>query len=122
MRQVTIELPDAITINGAKDAPESLRTVKTEKWDADFLLTAIRHGVSQRLGDVWSVSKKDVEKLTAAHTSVEAGEWTTRTPGDSLETAKKASGKLDAQKTAELIKILQAKLDAGEGLDALSAE
>lgn len=78
MRQITIELPDVLTINGASDAPESLRNVNTAKWDADFCLTALTHGISQKLGDTWSVSKKDEEKLKKVHQSLVDGDWTTK--------------------------------------------
>lgn len=78
MRTITIELPDSIEINGAKDAPENLRTVNTAKWDADFCLTALKHGVSQKIGDTWSVSKKDITKTTATHKSMEEGDWNQR--------------------------------------------
>ena len=78
MRTITIELPDVVVINGAGDAPDKIRTVNTAKWDADFCLTAMVHGISQKIGDTWSVSKKDLVKTTTVHDSLEAGDWTTK--------------------------------------------
>lgn len=80
-REITIVLPDHVTINGAVDAPDHLRVLNTAKWDQDFIITALTHGVSQKLGDVWSVSKKDEEKLSNAHKALEAGDWNQRTVG-----------------------------------------
>lgn len=79
MRKIEIELPDVVTINGASDAPESLRAVNTSAWNADFCLTALTHGISQKLGDTWSVGKKDEEKLKKVHEALTAGEWNTKT-------------------------------------------
>lgn len=78
MREVIVELPDVITINGAVDAPDNLRNLNTANWDADFCLAAMTHGVSQKIGDAWSVSKKDVGKTTKVHQSLVAGDWTTK--------------------------------------------
>lgn len=78
MGQVTIELPDAIEVKGMSDAPAEMRVVKTKNWDADFILTAVRHGVSQALGDTWSVSKKDKEKLQKKWQSLCDGDWASR--------------------------------------------
>lgn len=80
-REITIVLPDHVMINGAVDAPDHLRVLNTAKWDQDFIITALTHGVSQKLGDVWSVSKKDEEKLSNAHKALEAGDWNQRTVG-----------------------------------------
>lgn len=114
MRTITIEIPEKITINGAKDAPEALRTFSTEKWGPEFALTALLHGVSQKLGDTWSVSKKDEVKTRETHAMIEAGDWTSRVPADPMTKAKKAMGGLtDAQKLA-LIAELQAAMDKGE--------
>lgn len=77
-RQITIELPDVISINGATDAPEELRAVNTSAWNAEFCLTALTHGISQKLGDTWSVGKKNGEKLKKVHESLTNGEWTTK--------------------------------------------
>lgn len=79
-RQITIELPDTITINGAKDAPESLRTIKTDKWEQDFILAALAHAMSQKIGDPWSNKKnpKRGDAIKAVHTAMENGEWAIR--------------------------------------------
>ena len=77
-KQVTITLPDSIEINAAKDAPARLRTVLTSSWTEEFVLDLLEFGLSERLGNVWSVGKKNVEKMTAAHEAVEKGEWQTR--------------------------------------------
>ena len=77
-KQVTITLPDSIEINAAKDAPARLRTVLTSSWTEEFILDLMEFGLSERLGNVWSVGKKNVEKMTAAHEAVEKGEWQTR--------------------------------------------
>lgn len=77
-REVIIELPDTMTVNGMNDAPESLRVINTANWDADFCLTAMFHGVSQKQGDAWSVSKKNVEKTQKVHDSLVAGDWSTK--------------------------------------------
>ncbi len=75
-REIVIVLPDEITIAGCKDAPDHLRTISTAKWDGEFCLTALTHGVSQKIGDSWSVGKKDVEKTAKVHESMVAGDWT----------------------------------------------
>jgi len=77
-KQVTITLPDSIEINAAKDAPARLRTVLTSSWTEEFILDLMEFGLSERLGNVWSVGKKNIEKMTAAHEAVERGEWQTR--------------------------------------------
>jgi hypothetical protein len=77
-RQVTIELPDTMTVNGMNDAPDSLRVINTANWNADFCLTAMFHGVSQKQGDAWSVTKKDVEKTQKVHDTLVAGDWSTK--------------------------------------------
>lgn len=77
-RQIVIELPEVIFINGASDAPDNLRTLNTANFDPDFCLTALIHGISQKIGDTWSVSKKDVEKTTKVHTALTAGDWSTK--------------------------------------------
>ena len=78
-RQITIELPDQIEINSAKDAPARLRTVLTTNWTPEFVLDLVEFGLGERLGNVWSVGKKSIEKMTAAHAQMEKGEWQTRT-------------------------------------------
>lgn len=77
-REIVITLPDVVTINGASDAPEKLRTLNTSAWNAEFCLTALIHGISQKLGDTWSVGKKDEEKLKKVHESLVNGDWTTK--------------------------------------------
>jgi len=77
-RQISITLPDSFEVKGMQDAPERLRQVATEKWNEDFCLEALRHGVSQPLGDVWSVSKKDIGKLEKKWQAFQDGDWTTR--------------------------------------------
>jgi len=77
-KQITIELPDRIEINSAKDAPARLRTVLTCEWSAEFVLDLVEFGLGERLGNVWSVGKKSIEKMTAAHAQMERGEWQTR--------------------------------------------
>ena len=77
-RQIVIELPDRVEINSAKDAPARLRTILTCNWSPEFVLDLMEFGLSERLGNVWSVGKKSVEKLTQAHEATEKGEWQTR--------------------------------------------
>lgn len=107
MRTIQIELPDSIEINGAGKAPESLRTVKTENWTPEFCLTALVHGISQKIGDTWSVTKGDVGKTKAVHANMEAGDWSRRT-----------SSGITEQKLLERV----AKLDVQKLLAALSSE
>ena len=99
-REITIMLPETVTINGAKDAPEEYRTVKTGKWNEEFILTAIVHGVSQVLGDTWSVGKKDKEKLAAKHATLEAGDWNQRNTGAGEA---KLNAKIQALTTEQLL-------------------
>lgn len=77
-KQITITLPDMIEINSAKDAPARLRTVLTTNWTPEFVLDLVEFGLGERLGNVWSVGKKNIEKMTAAHETMERGEWQTR--------------------------------------------
>lgn len=106
-REIVIVLPDAIEINGCKDAPEHLRSISTTKWDEDFCLTALTHGVSQKIGDSWSVGKKDVEKTSKVHESMVAGDWTQRRATG--ESAAKFAAKFD-----EAIKSLNVQALAGK--------
>lgn len=80
MREITITLPDTITINGAKNAPETLRTVKTDKWEQDFIIAALAHAMSQKIGDPWSNKKnpKRGDAIKAVHAAMENGEWAVR--------------------------------------------
>lgn len=79
-REVIVTLPDEITINGAKDAPESLRSVKTDKWESDFIVEALTHSMSQKIGDKWSNKNnpKRGDAVRAIHASLENGEWVIR--------------------------------------------
>lgn len=115
MRNITIELPETVEISGAKDAPEKYRVLSTANWDAEFVLTAMEHGVGQKLQDVWSVGKKDVEKMKSAHESLEKGDWNTKNRGVSTakfdEAIKKLNvaslvGKLTREQLFELAKAI----------------
>ena len=79
-RQITITLPDSITINGAKDAPESLRTVNTANWENNFIIAALTHSMSQKIGDPWSNKRnpKRGDAVRAVHAALENGEWAVR--------------------------------------------
>lgn len=79
-REIIVTLPDTITINGAKDAPESLRTIKTDKWENDFIIAALGHSMSQKIGDPWSNKKnpKRGDTVKAVHTAMENGDWAIR--------------------------------------------
>lgn len=79
-REIIVTLPDTITINGAKDAPESLRTISTTKWEQDFIIAALAHAMSQKIGDPWSNKKnpKRGDAIKAVHTAMENGEWAVR--------------------------------------------
>lgn len=79
-REVIVTLPDTITINGAKDAPESLRTISTAKWEQDFIIAALSHAMSQKIGDPWSNKKnpKRGDAVKAVHAAMENGEWAVR--------------------------------------------
>ena len=79
-REIIVTLPDTITINGAKDAPESLRTISTTKWEQDFIIAALGHAMSQKIGDPWSNKKnpKRGDAIKAVHTAMESGEWAVR--------------------------------------------
>lgn len=107
MREVIVTLPDVITINGANKAPDTLREVSTANWNPEFCLTALIHGISQKIGDTWSVTKGDVEKTTAVHANMVAGDWSRR-----------AAGGISDAKMAEKI----AKIDIAKLLSMLSPE
>ena len=107
MKQITITLPDSFEAKGMQDAPERLRVVSTDKWDEDFILEALRHGVSQPLGDVWSVGKKDVAKLEKKWQAFQEGDWTSRERTG--QSAAKFQAKFDEQ-----IKKLNAEALAGK--------
>lgn len=110
MRSITIELPDVVEINGAKTAPEQYRTVKTDKWENDFIIAALEHAMSQKIGDPWSNSKnpKREERVKAVHESLEAGDWAQRR--NTGETAKKFEAKFDAAIAALNVEALAGKL------------
>ena len=108
MREITITLPDTIEINGCKDAPETLRVISTAKWDEDFILTALTHGVSQKIGDSWSVGKKDAEKTRKVHEAMVAGDWTQRRATG--ESTAKFQAKFDAAIAALNVEALAGKL------------
>lgn len=78
MKTITITLPDSFQVPGMVDAPENLRSIPTEKWDEEFLLSAIEHGVKQSLQDTWSVGKKSVEKLQKRYDAFCEGDWNQR--------------------------------------------
>lgn len=101
-REIVITLPETITINGAQDAPKHLRKLNTAKWEPEFILTALIHGVSQKLGDTWSVSKKDEEKLKGTHTALEAGDWNQRVTGSKTAKLTKLIGELKPEDMQKL--------------------
>ena len=107
MKTVTLELPDFIEVKGMSDAPQELRRVPTDKWDADFCLTALRNGISQGLGDKWSTSKKDEGKLRKKWEAFCEGDWDTRERTG--ESAQKFQAKFD-----EAIKSLNTQALAGK--------
>lgn len=104
MREITITLPDTMSAKGMNDAPEKLRIWNTANWNEEFILTALNHGVSQRQGDTWSVSKKDVEKTTKVHEAIENGQWSVR------ERTGASAAKFDAAIAALNVQQLAAKL------------
>lgn len=81
MKTITIELPNCFEISGMKDAPEYLKTVKTDNFTAEFCLNAIEAGLSKRVNNAWSTSKKDLETTKTVHSLVESGEWNRRERG-----------------------------------------
>lgn len=107
-REIVIVLPEHIEINGSKDAPENLRVISTANWDGDFCLTALTHGVSQKIGDSWSVGKKDVEKTSKIHEAMVAGDWTQRK--QTGESSAKFEAKFDAAIAAMNVEALAGKL------------
>jgi len=103
MRTVTVELPDVIEINGAKEAPELIRSVKTDKFESDFIVECIAHALSQKIGDPLS-NKKNLERVanaTRVHENLEKGIWASKTRGNGSVTEAKlleAVGKIDIAK------------------------
>ena len=118
MKTITVTLPDSFEVKGMSDAPERLRVITTDNWNENFILEALRHGVSQPLGDVWSVSKKDIGKLEKKWRSFMDGDWTSRERTG--ETAKKFQAKFDDAIKALNIEALANKLTP-EQLSALAA-
>lgn len=117
-RKIEIELPDVVTVNGMGDAPDHLRSINTMNWDSEFCLTAIIHGVSQKQGDTWSVSKKDIQKTQKIHDALVSGDWSTkaRTSQSALRfdaaIAKLNADQLIAKLPAELLSALAVKINA----------
>lgn len=119
-RKIEIELPDSITINGAKDVPESLRTINTANWENNFIITALTHSMSQKIGDPWSNKKnpKRGDAVRAVHAALEKGEWAVRErTGESAAKFDEAIKKLNvvalAQKlTPEQLSALAALINA----------
>ena len=118
MKTITITLPDEFQVPGMLDAPENLRVIPTDKWDEEFCLAAIKHGVKQSLQDTWSVGKKDVAKLQKRYDAFVEGDWNQR------ERTGESSAKF-AAKFDEAIKNLNVEALAGkltrEQLFALAA-
>jgi len=118
MKTITITLPDEFQVPGMLDAPENLRVIPTDKWDEEFCLAAIKHGVKQSLQDTWSVGKKDVAKLQKRYDAFVEGDWNQR------ERTGESSAKF-AAKFDETIKNLNVEALAGkltrEQLFALAA-
>lgn len=108
MRTITVELPESYEITSAKDAPEVYRTVKTANWTAETVLNAVEFGLSESMGNTWSVGKKDVETMKARHEALERGEWA----------RKGGKGGISDAKMAEKI----AKIDIAKLLSMLSPE
>ena len=114
-RKIEIELPDVFEISAAKDAPEKWRSVKTDKWTPETVIDALEFAVSERLGNVWSVGKKDHNKMESGHKSLEKGDWNSKNRGVSSakfdEAIKKLNiaslvGKLTREQLAELAAVI----------------
>jgi|OpeIllAssembly_1097287.scaffolds.fasta_scaffold847687_2 hypothetical protein len=102
MREVIVMLPDVIEINGAKEAPTSIRTVKTDKFESDFIVECISHALSQKIGDPLS-NKKNLDRVanaTRVHENLEKGVWASKTRSGNVTEAKllEAVGKIDIAK------------------------
>ena len=80
MREIIVSLPDVIMISGAKDAPEQYRAITTEKWENDFIIAALTHSMSQKIGDPWGNKKnlKRMETVAAVHAALCEGRWSVR--------------------------------------------
>jgi hypothetical protein len=119
MRTVTIELPEAYEITSAKDAPSEYRTVKTASWTAEIILNAVEFGLSESIGNTWSVSKKDVETLKARHEAIERGDWARKGAKSSISDAKLAErvAKIDIAKLLAMLSPEQHKAILAAGGD-----
>jgi hypothetical protein len=100
MRTITVEIPDFYEITSAKDAPEQYRTVSTANWQADIILAAVEFGLSESMGNTWSVGKKDIPTMQARHEAIERGDWARRAGKGGVTEAKLLAniGKLDVKK------------------------
>lgn len=107
MKTITINLPDSFEVPGMLDAPENLRVIPTDKWDEEFCLAAIKHGMKQSLQDTWSVGKKNVAKLQKRYDAFVEGDWNQR------ERTGESNAKFQA-KFDEQIKKLNAEALAGK--------
>jgi len=105
-REVIVTLPAIIEINGAKDAPQAIRTVKTDKFESDFIVDCIAHALSQKIGDPLSNKKNlaRIENATRVHGNLENGIWSDR--------AKGTGGITEEKLLANVAKIDPAKLVA----------
>lgn len=106
MRTLTIELPDTVEINGAKGLPEQYRTVKTDKWGNDFIIMALEHAMSQKIGDPFGNKKnpKHEENAAAVHKAMEEGTWARRErTGESAVKFQEKVNKLSAVDLAKLL-------------------
>ena len=105
MRTIEIQLPDSYEITSAKDAPEAYRTVKTANWTAETVLNAVEFGLSESMGNTWSVSKKDKEAMKARHEAVENGDWARRAGKGGISDAKMAEkiAKIDISKLLSML-------------------
>jgi hypothetical protein len=105
MREITIMLSESYTITSAKDAPSAYRTVKTANWTAETVLNAVEFGLSESMGNTWSVGKKDVDTMKERHEALERGEWARKGQKGTISEAKLAEriGKLDTTKLAGML-------------------
>lgn len=119
MRTITIELPDTYEITSAKDAPEVYRTVKTANWNAETVLNAVEFGLSESMGNTWSVGKKDHETMKARHEALERGDWARRAGKSGISDAKLAEriGKIDIAKLLSMMTPEQHKAILAAGGD-----
>jgi hypothetical protein len=126
MRTITLELPESYEITSAKDAPSTYRVVKTANWTAETVLNAVEFGLSESMGNTWSVGKKDVETFKARHEALERGEWARRTGKGNVTEAKllAAVGKIDIAKLLAALSPEQHKaiLAAGSDISVVTAK